>query len=120
MVDDAARRAFVLKATAAAGLSAVGGLSMAEAAPSAHGRLTDLTAVEAVGRMSRGELTCERYAQALLERCRAARALNAFITLDPARVLEDARARDLERRAGARPGTVPLTRSTARPMDGPS
>jgi indoleacetamide hydrolase len=106
MVDDAARRAFVLKACAAAGLSAVRGLSMAEAPPSAHGRLTDLTAVEAVGRMSRGELTCERYAQALLERCRAARALNAFITLDPARVLEDARARDLERRAGARPGPL--------------
>src|ERR1700677_1021465 len=106
MPDDAARRTFVLKAAAAAALSAVRGLSMAEAPPSARGRLTDLTAVEAVGRMSRGELTCERYARALLERCQAARALNAFITLDPARVLEDARARDLERRAGARPGPL--------------
>jgi indoleacetamide hydrolase len=106
MVDDAARRAFVLQAAAAAGLSTVPGLSMAQTPPSAHAPLTDLTAVEAVGRMSRGELTCERYAQALLERCRAARALNAFITLDPARVLEDARARDLERRAGAKPGPL--------------
>lgn len=106
MLDDAARRAFVLKAAAATALSAVRGLSMAESPPSAHGRLTELTAVEAVGRMSRGELTCERYAQALLERCQAARALNAFITLDPARVLEDARARDLERHAGARPGPL--------------
>jgi indoleacetamide hydrolase len=106
MIDDAARRAFVLKAAAAAGLSAVPGLSMTQAPPSTDVPLTDLTAVEAVGRMSRGELTCERYAQALLERCRAARALNAFIALDPARVLEDARARDLERRAGARPGPL--------------
>ena len=96
----------MLGAAAAAGLSAVRGLSLADAPAVAHEQLTELTAVEAVGRMSRGELTCERYAQALLERCRAARALNAFITLDPARVLEDARARDLERRAGARPGPL--------------
>jgi indoleacetamide hydrolase len=106
MVDDAARRAFVLNAAAAAGLSALPRLSMAQAPPSAHASLTDLTAVEAVRQMSRGELTCERYAQALLERCRAAQGLNAFITLDPPRVLEDARARDLERRAGARPGPL--------------
>jgi Asp-tRNA(Asn)/Glu-tRNA(Gln) amidotransferase A subunit family amidase len=33
--------------------------------------------------MSRGELACERYAQALLDRCAQERALNAFITLDP-------------------------------------
>jgi indoleacetamide hydrolase len=106
MVDDAARRGFVLGAAAAAGLSAVRGLSLADTPAVAQEQLTELTAVEAVGRMSRGELTCERYARALLERCRAASALNAFITLDPARVLEDARARDLERRAGARPGPL--------------
>ena len=63
--------------------------------------LGDLSAVEAVGRMSRGELSAERYAEALLARCRAAHALNAFITLDPARVLEDARAREREIRLGA-------------------
>ena len=56
--------------------------------------------------MSRGELSAEHYAEALLARCRAAHALNAFITLDPDRVLEDARARDRERRAAAKPGPL--------------
>lgn len=68
--------------------------------------LSDLTATQAVLHMRRGELSCERYAEALLERCRAARALNAFITLEPQRVLEDARARDRERAAGAEPGPL--------------
>ncbi len=66
----------------------------------------DLSAVEAVGQMMRGELSAERYAEALLARCRAARALNAFITLDPERVLEDARSRDRERRGGAKLGPL--------------
>jgi mandelamide amidase len=106
VVDDVARRRFVRNAAAAAGLSSMRCLSFADASTPVPEKLTDLTAVEAVGRMSRGELTCERYARALLERCREAGALNAFITLDPAQVLEDARARDLERRAGARPGPL--------------
>jgi len=93
----------VLGTAAAVSLSAVRGLS---SAATAHERLADLSATEAVARMSRGELTCERYAEALLERCRAGSALNAFITLDPARVLEDARARDRERRGGAKPGLL--------------
>ena len=63
--------------------------------------LTALSATEAVRRMQSGELACERYAQALLEQCHAARGLNAFITLEPERVLADARARDRERRHGA-------------------
>jgi mandelamide amidase len=106
MIDDMARRAFVLRAAAAAGLSAFGNLSVAEAPRAAREPLCDLTAVEAVRHMSRGELTCERYARALLDRCEAGHALNAFISLDPVRVLEDARARDLERRAGTRPGPL--------------
>lgn len=40
--------------------------------------------------MSRGDLTAERYAAALLARCAAVRSLNAFISLEPARVLEAA------------------------------
>ncbi len=68
--------------------------------------LCNLSAVEAVAHMSQGSLTAERYAQALLSRCRSAHALNAFITLDPAQVLEAARSRDHERRAGAKPGPL--------------
>ena len=109
--DDVARRRLMLGA-AAAGLSAAAGLAGVPRLASgrehedAQEHLTDLTAVRAVRRMQRGELTCEQYARALLERCRAASALNAFITLDPDRVLEDARARDRERRAGAPPGPL--------------
>jgi mandelamide amidase len=68
--------------------------------------LCDLGAVEAVAQMSQGALTAERYAEALLARCRSAHALNAFITLEPARVLEDARTRDRERLAGSKPGPL--------------
>ncbi|HEY5263624.1 MAG TPA: amidase family protein [Steroidobacteraceae bacterium] len=68
--------------------------------------LLNLSAVEAVTQMSQGTLTSEQYAQALLARCESIRALNAFITLEPAHVLKDARARDRERRAGAKPGPL--------------
>ncbi len=68
--------------------------------------LADLSAADAVARMARGELTAERYASALLDRCRAARALNAFIHLDEERVLEQARTRDRELAAGHPPGPL--------------
>jgi Asp-tRNA(Asn)/Glu-tRNA(Gln) amidotransferase A subunit family amidase len=109
MAHDRERRRFVLGAAAAAGIGtagaipgAVGAAPIAVASPT----LADLSAAEAVARMARGELTCERYAQALLERCAQQRTLNAFITLEPALVLEQARARDGERRAGAKPGAL--------------
>ncbi len=69
-------------------------------------QLAELGAVEAVALMSRGALSAERYAGALLGRCAALRALNAFITLEPERVLEAARACDQGRRAGKRPGPL--------------
>jgi indoleacetamide hydrolase len=108
MPHDRERRRFVLSAAAAAaGIGAAratpGGAAPAAAAPSP---LTDLSATEAVARMARGEVTCERYAQALLDRCAQQRSLNAFITLEPTLVLEQARARDRERRAGAKPGAL--------------
>lgn len=68
--------------------------------------LTELDALDAVLRMSRGEFSVERYAEALLERCRELQSLNAFIALDPQRVLQDARQRDRERRAGKPAGAL--------------
>jgi Asp-tRNA(Asn)/Glu-tRNA(Gln) amidotransferase A subunit family amidase len=103
---DAARRSVVRGAAAAVGLLSFRGLALAAASESETARLAELSAAEAVAQMSRGELSAERYAEALLARCRAARSLNAFITLEPDRVLEDARARDRERRAGAKLGPL--------------
>jgi indoleacetamide hydrolase len=68
--------------------------------------LTDLSAAEAVQRMRRGELSSEGYAEALLERCASAKALNAFITLEPDQVRRDARAADQLRARGAKLGPL--------------
>ena len=94
------RRAFVLGTTATVAMSAAG------ASVDGSGELCDLSAAAAVTHMSQGSLTAERYAQALLARCQSAHALNAFIALDPARVLEDARGRDRERLTGVKPGPL--------------
>ncbi len=69
-------------------------------------QLLKLSAGEAVARMSRGEVTVERYASALLARCESLRALNCFITLEPAQLLTAARASDFKRRAGAKTGPL--------------
>jgi mandelamide amidase len=101
---DLSRREFLLGTTAAAMTAARGATPAKDDVQAA--RLLELSATEAVARMSRGEISAERYAEALLTRCRAAQALNAFITLEPQRVLEDARTRDRERRAGVKPGPL--------------
>ena len=62
--------------------------------------LIELSASEAIERMARGELSAERYAEALLARCKAGEALNAFISLEPEHVLRDARAADVLRSSG--------------------
>jgi indoleacetamide hydrolase len=104
---DISRRAFVLGTTATVAISAAGAKTHAGAdTPAGSAGLCDLSAVEAVAQMSQGALTSERYAQALLARCQSAHALNAFISLEPAQVLEAARARDRERLAGAKPGPL--------------
>ncbi len=102
---DAVRRHLVLGAAAAAGTSALRGLAAA-GVRNPPSTLSDLSAVEAVARMSRGEMSCEHYAEALLQRCRGAHALNAFIALKPEQVLEDARTRDRERTAGKPTGPL--------------
>jgi len=68
--------------------------------------LAELSARAAVQAMVRGEISAERYAAALLERCAAGRSLNAFITLEPGRVLEAARDCDRRLRAGQPPGLL--------------
>lgn len=60
----------------------------------------------AVAHISRGEITAERYASVLLARCKATSGLNAFITLEPDRVLEAARGCDRRRRAGGKTGPL--------------
>ncbi len=75
----------------------------------AHGAGTDPAqwpAVEALAHMANGDLSAERYAEALLARCAAAESLNALITLHPEQVREDARACDLARRSGTAPGPL--------------
>jgi indoleacetamide hydrolase len=119
---DLSRRGFVLGATAAAmGIAAADAKSPAAAPVSGaisnglnedrppkdrDAELCNLGATEAVAHISQGTLSSERYAHALLARCHAARGLNAFITLEPAQVLEAARARDHERLAGAKLGPL--------------
>jgi len=62
--------------------------------------MIEMTAGHAVHAMTAGAFTAEAYAQALLARCEAGKALNAFITLEPEHVLEAARAADKRRAAG--------------------
>jgi mandelamide amidase len=68
--------------------------------------LADLSATEAVAAMRRGDLAAEDYAAALLERCERGESLNAFISLQPERVLEAARASDRLRASGAELGPL--------------
>jgi indoleacetamide hydrolase len=71
-----------------------------------HQELAELCAHDAVAAMARGDIAAERYAAALLRRCEAGSALNAFITLEAERVLEAARSCDCRRRAGAALGPL--------------
>jgi Asp-tRNA(Asn)/Glu-tRNA(Gln) amidotransferase A subunit family amidase len=96
------RRDFVAGASALA----AGARTWAETTAASAAALTDLSAAEAVARMRRGELSSEGYAEALLERCASAKAINAFITLEPDQVLRDARAADQLRARGAKLGPL--------------
>jgi indoleacetamide hydrolase len=63
--------------------------------------LTELSAIDAIAAMRKGELLAEHYAAALLRRCEKGKYLNAFITLDPEKVLEAARKADRKLASGA-------------------
>jgi mandelamide amidase len=96
------RRDFLSAAVTLAGASAVGSAPP----PQRGGGLIDRSAIEAVAGIRRGEFTAEDYASALLARCAGTRSLNAFITLEPDKVLEAARECDLRHRAGEQPGAL--------------
>jgi indoleacetamide hydrolase len=68
--------------------------------------LVNLSAVEAVAAMRRGDIATETYAQTLLGRAEQCKALNAFITLEPDSVLEAARGADRARTAGGSLGAL--------------
>ena len=68
--------------------------------------LIDLSATQAAAAMRRGDLFAEDYAAALLERCEQGSYLNAFIALEPERVLEAAREADRARASGVEPGPL--------------
>ncbi len=109
--DKLTRRGFLLGASgiALATQAAEGdrtGLAPLTAMPNRSAALLELSAVEAVKQMAGGELSAERYAQALLARCAELKSLNAFITLEPERVLEQARAADRHRAKGAALGAL--------------
>ena len=49
--------------------------------------MLELTAAQAVAKMTKGDFSAESYAQALLAQCKMHRDLNAFISLNPDQVL---------------------------------
>lgn len=68
--------------------------------------VTELSASEAIRRMQLGDMTAEAYAGALLARADAEARLNAFITIDRAKVLEAARSLDALRQSGQANGLL--------------
>jgi len=94
---DPSRRSFLCAASA---------LAVGAAAGAPASEPSEWSATEAVAHMSRGEIRCEQYARALLDKCSQSRALNAFITLEPGHVLAAARECDRARQAGQKLGAL--------------
>ena len=69
-------------------------------------RLVELTAVEILRAVSRGDLSVETYVDALVERAATYRYLNTFLSLDAGRAREMARAADRIRRRGESVGPL--------------
>ena len=104
---DSLRRAFVLGTSVATALAALpSALRVAAAKVAPVDSLANLSAAEAVIRITRGDLRAESYADALVKRCVAGRGLNAFISFEPDKVLEAAHECDRFRRAGGHLGPL--------------
>ena len=97
------RREFLVHTGAVAGGAAAACRGVEAPAPRTmtQDELIELSATDAVLALHRGDFKAEDYAAALLARCEAGKHLNAFITLEPSRVLEAARAADRLRASGA-------------------
>jgi Asp-tRNA(Asn)/Glu-tRNA(Gln) amidotransferase A subunit family amidase len=103
------RRKFIAAASAAAAVVAVGcGSPRRKVESTAAGatELLELSAADTVAALARGEVSAERYASVLLAQCERCKPLNAFITLEPADVLEAARTADRLRKSGAKLGPL--------------
>lgn len=102
MTQDTDRRTFLQRSSLlAAGAAAAGFHPVARAATQSSGDLSTLGAVAAVTAMRNGDIKCEDYARALLDRAQRLESLNAFRTLRPEMVMEAARAVDQARASGA-------------------
>src|SRR6202011_1304187 len=92
----------VLKLAAGVSASAVAPRTSVSAAVLANNNeIVALSARAAADYIRRGELSAERYAQALLQRYKAHTTLNAVAHIDEAKLLEDAREVDRARVRGA-------------------
>jgi len=100
------RREFLFWSAAIASGAAGCGGTETESGKTMAISLTDLSATDAVAAMRQGDMTAEAYATALLERCEAGKHLNAFISFEPERVLQAARAADKQRASGAVLGSL--------------
>src|SRR5262249_39817596 len=100
-------RRTVLKAAAGASAFAVAsGGPVFSAVLANNNEIVGLTARAAVDYIRRGQMSAERYAEALLEQHKGHANLNAVAHIDEARLLEDAHAVDRSRAQGARLGAL--------------
>ena len=84
----------------------LGGCTSVPPEPESNEDLTALGVEEAIARIQQGELTAEDYVGQLLSQYRKHQDLNAVVTIDEARVLEDARAVDQARARGDQLGPL--------------
>jgi mandelamide amidase len=100
------RRRFLLTASAAAATSSLLTNKLFAMTVDDHEALLNLSAREAVRRMSSGDLSSERYSSVLLAQCEKNKSLNAFISMDKEKVLDTARSADALRASGAKLGPL--------------
>jgi mandelamide amidase len=93
------REFFQMSATAMAAMFAAS-RKLGARAETSGSDLNGLSATAACDAMRKGDIKAEDYAAALLNRCEAGKQLNAFISLDSAKVMEAARDADRRRASG--------------------